>query len=232
MGKKYLKFLVLSICLCFIATKSFAVVDIPNVMMWMLLNMDVKGEASNNENARKNLAKVNKIFGEKGAVTMEIADAEASVPFDKYAPVVSQDIQPLLDRGGYESIPEIRERVKQNMTLLSAVDVENQTDELTEIEERINLSALYAMQRAKNVLAFSNNAPEEADQQLSSVGNQTDLHHRMVQEQAQDLQAFKRDISLNQLMAQLLEATSMNALVDLQNSTHRTSEAARMVGVR
>ena len=229
--RRSLKLLILTVGLAVVSAPAFATMDIAGILALMLINMDAKGEASNNESAKKDLVKINKIFGDPEAVSVEIVDVGASVPFDKYAPTVSDDVQNILDQGGYASIPELREYIKQNMTLLNAVDFEKQTDVLLKTKERLNLSSLAAIQKAKNVLVLSNKAPEEADRQLELSGKQTDLHHRFAQESAQDLQLMKRDISLNQLMAQLLETTSMGAITDLQNSTLDEPEQLQDVGI-
>ena len=229
--RRTLKFIILSGFLFMVSAPAFATIDIPNIIVWMMINMSVKGEASNNESARKDLVKINKIFGEAGGLPMQLVDVGASVPFNSYAPIVIEEIQPYLDRGGYANIPEIQEEIRTYMTLLNSADMESQANVLADIDMRLNLNSTNALQKAKNVLALSNKAPDEADAQLKLSGDQQDLHHRFIQEMAQDIQLYKRDISLNQLRAQLLETTAMGIITDMQHSTLDIPEELKEVGI-
>ena len=90
---------------------------------------------------------------------------------------------------------------------------------MVKINERLNLSATEGLARAKSVLAATNEAPKEALAQLQAAAGAGTLQGKVVQEAAQDIQILKAEISFNQLQAQLIEATSSNAIAARQNAT-------------
>lgn len=218
MKSKCFKIVALSVGLSVLSAQAFAVPDYVNVVLHTIRSVSSSIEAIDNELTKLQVNEVRKLIGDKSKLVANVVDAEASVAFDKYAPMVGQELQGLV-KGGYESIPDVRKYVLDELDTLSSSDVMKQADTLVKINERLNLSATEGLSKAKSVLAASNNAPKEALAQLQVAAVADTLQGKVVQEASQDIQILKREISLNQLQSQLIESMSSNAIADRQNST-------------
>ena len=218
MKKKYLKIVAFSVGICVVTSPVFAGVDIINTLLHGMRSVYSEMEVVNSDLNKQTMNEVYKTLGEKSKMNAIVADKDATVDFDKYAPVVEQELARSVDKG-YEGIPEIRSYVQTQQSELSSTDVVKQADTLVIINERLNVSGMEATAKSKDVLASSNKAPDEATAQLNAAANARNLHGKYVQESAQDVQILKREISLNQLQAQLIEATSSNAIANKQHST-------------
>ena len=218
MKSKCFKIVALSVGLSALSVQAFAGPDNVNIVLHTIRSVSSSVEAIDNELTKLQVNEVRKLIGEKSKLVAKVVDSGASVAFDEYAPLVDQSLQQMV-KGGYESIPDVRKYVLDELDALSSSDVMKQADTLVKINERLNLSATEGLARAKSVLAATNEAPKEALAQLQAAAGAGTLQGKVVQEAAQDIQILKAEISFNQLQAQLIEATSSNAIAARQNAT-------------
>jgi len=228
MKTKFIKTIILSVGLSLMATRAFAVNDPVNSLLNLMRQIQSSIEVSYNKSTKAKIQEINKIFGKKGKINPVFADSsflgiagqsqQPLVDYKDFAPTVTNDIQSILKRG-FKAIPNMYAYAEEQFKVLNSSDVNKQAEVLVQINERLNISAMDAIQRAKNISAATNNEIKNAEKQLKLSGSAPDLHHKFVQEAAQDIEAFKRDVSLNQIAAQFLETQASNMMAARQHST-------------
>ena len=218
MRAKKLKFSVALAIMLLVSTPSHAVLDPVNTLLHLMRSIESAMEVAFNQSTKKKMDELNKLVGEASKILPVFAQKEDFIDHKEFAPIVTTDLQKIVD-DGFEAIPDIRAYAEENFRVLSSSDVDKQAEVLVQINERLSLSVMDALQKAKNIAAVTNNVDENTQKQLDLSGKTKDVQHKVVQEAAQDISMLKKDVAINQELAHLLSVTAAELLASRQNST-------------
>lgn len=170
---------------------------------------------------------INKLQGVPGQVMARVDTLKSRLDYKQLAPVMQQEIQGVVQKAGYDAIPDVRKYVQDKFISIAEGDVISQREALNAVHERLNLSAVDAFKKAKATASMTNKVAQSLTSQVNQAWKAVDMHNKIVSEVSVDIQGMKKAIDASQMSASLIEAKAQGIMADIQRRMVATPQDAR-----